>query len=153
MDERSKQLAAKLRPKVHHCCVGQMGGHARSRPFATMEDAQHATHLFVHVPDLEREAWPQPLMHAHMHKRLTVPRPLLQDVPLYEVLHKEADTIARKLQERRAEQAQLEARQCTFAPRLVAQPLAAEGRVMKARELQLPHGRDFASLLEPGGHV
>lgn len=64
------------------------------------------------------------------------PRATRQDVPLHEVLHREATTISAKKAAMRAAALDAELAECTFAPRLVADQIVPEGRVMRVGRAQ-----------------
>jgi hypothetical protein len=68
-----------------------------------------------------------------MSQRHRAPQPLPQDTPVHEVLHREATNMTAKKAALRAAYEEDNLRECTFAPKLVAEQLVSTGRVMRVR--------------------
>lgn len=117
--ERSKQLAARMRPKVRAsgCWLPYAG--------CWIDDMRWMQSRVPHSAGLTASTYACRPMH------MCCPTP--QDTPVYEVLHSQASTISAKLAVKRAAQAGNELQGCTFAPKLVAHPVVSEGRVMQVR--------------------
>lgn len=134
IDERSKQLAAKVRPKVSTIwhpvmqCVGLARSGFASRQATCSEILLQVYTCIGHVGFSRSYLCYDTMVNQLLDFVLVA---VVQDTPLYEFLYQESTVLNQKKSERRARAVAEEASACTFAPRLVSQQLVREGRVMR----------------------